>query len=113
MDAIVTFFIALMPFFAVAPLALALVVVFALAASPRARHALGEWTQRRLGVSPAPAVPAARAVDTAPLEARVRELESRLAFVERLVTLPPRPDAPAALPSAPRTTTPRPNTPPA
>jgi hypothetical protein len=61
MDAIVTFFIAMMPFLAVAPLALALVVISGLVASPRARHALGEWAQRRLGVAPAPPPPSGAA----------------------------------------------------
>jgi hypothetical protein len=111
MDAIVTLFIALMPLFAVAPLALAAVVAVALLVSPRSRDTLTEWMRRRLRLD-APAEPSPSAREVEELRREVRRLEERLGFVERVVTLQPRPAAPRLLPNAgeeaPRPTTPRP-----
>ena len=109
MDAFVTMMIALMPLFAVAPLAIGAVIAVALVVSPRARDAFAEWTRRRLRldapVAVAPA-PDARAFEA--LHADVRRLEERLGFLERVMTLQPPPAAPPALGAARRPSTPVP-----
>ena len=108
MDAFVTMMIALMPLFAVAPLAIGAVIVVALVVSPRAREAFAEWTRRRLRLD-APPAPTADAHALAELPAELRRLEERIGFVERVMTLQPRPATPPALAAPRRPTTPAPS----
>ena len=108
MDAFVTMMIALMPLFAVAPLAIGAVIAVALVVSPRARDAFAEWARRRLRLdAPVPAAPPdVRALEA--LHADVRRLEERIGFLERVMTLQPRPATPPALAAARRPSTPVP-----
>ncbi|CAA9349659.1 MAG: hypothetical protein AVDCRST_MAG11-3445 [uncultured Gemmatimonadaceae bacterium] len=107
MDAFVTMMIALMPLFAVAPLAIGAVIAVALVVSPRARDAFAEWTRRRLRLDAPPSpTPDARAVEA--LHAEVRRLEERVGFLERVMTLQPRAATPPALAAARRPSTPVP-----
>ena len=107
MDAIVTVFIALMPLFAVLPLALGAVVAVALVVSPRTREALADWTRRRLRLD-APVRNEADERTIGELRAELRRLEERVGFVERVMTLQPRPATPPGLSAAGRPTTPHP-----
>lgn len=106
MDAFVTMMIALMPLFAMAPLAIGVVIVVALVVSPRARDAFADWTRRRLRLDAPPPTADARAIEA--LHAEVRRLEERLGFLERVMTLQARPATPPALAAARRPSTPVP-----
>ena len=99
MDAFVTLFIALMPLFAVAPLAIGAVAAVALLVSPRLRETVAEWARQRL--RPDAAAPdALRARELEALRTEVRRLAERVDFVERIVTLPQGPVTAAVLPGS-------------
>ena len=95
MDAIVAALIALMPFFAMAPLGIAAVAIVALLASPALRAALAAWAQRRLGGAPVRAHEELEH-EVRSLRSAVGHLERRLDLAERVLVLDRRVELPAA-----------------